>query len=143
MGNFPFVSIADTEKRTELPVFSEIAYDFERNCFRYRNGQNYLVYKDEALKIWIFKALKTARFRYAAYTHNYGNELEELIGCVEDKEIQQSEVRRYIIEALMVNPYIQEVKDFTCTFTGSGMTVIFSVISLYGRFTWEEELYNE
>lgn len=143
MGNFPFMALAENKVQTDLPVFVEVAYDYENNCLLYRGGKTYLLYKDDAIKVWIYKALRIARYRYAAYTHNYGNELEGLIGYVEDAEIQQSEARRYIVEALMVNPYIQEVTDFTFERTAAGLAVTFTVITLYGRITWQEVLYNE
>lgn len=76
MGNFPFMALAENKVQTDLPVFVEVAYDYEDNCLLYRGGKTYLLYKDDAIKVWIYKALRTARYHYAAYTHNYGNELE-------------------------------------------------------------------
>ena len=48
-------------------MFREYAYDFENNCLLLRDGNTYLVEGNEALRIWIFKALTTERFRYTAY----------------------------------------------------------------------------
>ena len=62
-----------------------MAYDFENNCLLRRAGKTYKVYKDEAIKIWVYKALKTKRFVYTAYTHAYGNEIDNIIGKLTDR----------------------------------------------------------
>ena len=102
----------------------------------------YLVEKDEALQVWVYKALKTKRFVWPAYSHNYGAELEKAIG-ISNSEIIDSEIRRYITEALMVNPYIQELSGWSFSHEGSRLVVEFEVITVYGRFTHESEVYNE
>ena len=40
-------------------------------------------------------------------------------------EITRLEIKRYITEALMVNPYIEELSDFQFTSTQSGVEVTF------------------
>lgn len=143
---FPFTShaeetIADEKK---LSVFKEYAYDFDKNCLKTIGGHTYLVEKDEAIKIWLYHALRVARYRYAAHSHEYGSELEELIGTAGDREIMESEIIRYIKEAVMVLPYIQEISDFEFSWgSGNKCTVSFKVTSIYGRFTHESEVYNE
>lgn len=143
---FPFTShveenISDDKK---LPLFREYAYDFDRNCLKARGGFPYLVEKDEALQIWLYHVLRVARYRYAAHSQEYGNELEDLIGTAGNREIQESETKRYIKEAVMACPYIQEISDFSFAWqAGSGCMVSFQVTSIYGRFTHEAEVYNE
>lgn len=146
MSLFPFtvdVPELDRQAGEELPVFRELAYDYERNCLLRRGGRPYLVEKDEALQIWIYKALKTKRFVWPAYTHTYGSEIENVIGLSNDKDIIDSEIKRYITETLMVNPYLQELSDFTFAHEGDTVTAGFVVTSIYGRFTHESEVYNE
>ena len=64
----PFVALAsgaDASSRETLPLLSEYGYDFEKHRFRYdENGNNITVTEDEALKVWIYKALMTERYRY-------------------------------------------------------------------------------
>lgn len=141
MSVFPFTS-QGTENVKELALYSEMAYDFENNCLLRRAGKTYKVYKDEAIKIWVYKALKTKRFVYTAYTHAYGNEIDNIIGKITDRGIFESETKRYITECLIVNPYIQEVSNFKFEH-GKKTTVTFDVTTIYGRFTWESEVYNE
>ncbi len=127
----------------ELPVFKELAYDYENNCLKRRGGKPYLVEKDEALQIWVYKALRARRFTWPAYTHAYGSEAENLIGFSNSAEITDSEARRYITEALMVNPYIQELSAWAFSHVGAKLAVEFQVTTVYGRFTHESEVYNE
>ena len=126
-----------------LPVFKELAYDYEHNCLLRRGGKPYLIEKDEALKVWIYKALKTRRFVWPAYTHVYGTEVDNVIGMNNNPEIIDSEIKRYVIETLMVNPYIQELSEFSFEHTASVAAVDFTVTTIYGRFTHESEVYNE
>lgn len=145
MSVFPFtVDVPELEDRAEeLPVFRELAYDVENNRLYRKGGRPYLVEKDEALQIWIYKALKTKRFVWQAYTHAYGSEVEDAIGISNDPDIIDSEIKRYITEALMVNPYLQELSDFQFGHEGDTVTVSFLVTTVYGRFTHESEVYNE
>lgn len=138
MSIFPFLNTDITAAVTEeLPVFKEYAYDFENNCLKRRNGNTYLVEKNEALKIWIYKALTTERFRYLAYTNSFGNEVHTLIGFTMNSEITYSELRRFIVEALMVNPYIEELANFRFEKqTSSGVSAYFDVTTVYGEMTY-------
>lgn len=145
MGVFPFTSSAqdNVSDGKKLPLFREYAYDYENNCLMTRGGHTYLVEKDEALKIWLYHALRVTRYRYEAHSAEYGNELEELVGKGAGREILESEITRYIREAVMVCPYIQEISDFAFLWEAGGCTVSFKVTSIYGRFTYESEVYNE
>lgn len=145
MSVFPFTidmpELEDGEE--ELPVFRELAYDYEKNCLLRKGGKPYLVEKDEALQIWIYKALRTKRFVWQAYTHTYGSEIENTIGISNDPDILDSEIKRYITETLMVNPYLQELSDFRFQHEKDVVTVEYLVTTIYGRFTHESEVYNE
>lgn len=143
---FPFtVEEPELETAAEeiLPTFRELAYDYDRNCLLRRGGKPYLIEKDEALKVWIYKALKTKRFIWPAYTHGYGTETENIIGSCNAADVVDSELKRYITETLMVNPYLQELSDFSFTHEGSVVTAGFIVTTVYGRFDYESEVYNE
>ncbi|MCM1561962.1 MAG: DUF2634 domain-containing protein [Butyrivibrio sp.] len=143
---FPFTiqdPVREAEAEDSLTVFKELAYDYENNCLLRRGGKPYLIEKDEALKVWIYKALKTKRFAWQAYSHTYGTEMDNVIGVSNDPKIIDSEIKRYIIETLMVNPYIQELSDFSFEHELSAVTASYTVTTIYGRFTHESEVYNE
>ena len=132
MSVFPFtVDVPELEDREEaLPVFRELAYDYEKNCLLRRGGRPYLIEKDDALQVWIYKALKTKRFVWPAYTHTYGSEIENVIGLSNDPAVIDSEIKRYITETLMVNPYLQELSDFTFAHERDTVTVELSLIHI-------------
>ena len=56
----------DTAPEEALPLFREWAVDWENGCFALRRGEPYLVSGDEALKIWVTRALRpeSQRFRF-------------------------------------------------------------------------------
>lgn len=142
MNLFPEFAISPSDLADEaLPIYREWAYDFEKNEFLTRNGQYYLVEKDEAIRIWVFKALHTVRYRYQAYSHRYGHEQESLIGLSQDREILESEIQRYIEECLLVNPYIKEVGNFEFKY-GEKNIVNFQVTTVYGVLDIENEVVN-
>ena len=66
MSIFPFIDpdALTASQDNALPMFQEYAYDFKNNQLLLRDGKTYLVEGNEALRIWIFKALDSERFRY-------------------------------------------------------------------------------
>lgn len=144
MSVFPFITPpeASPAAANNLPLFKEYAYDFESNCLLLKDGQTYLVEGNEALRIWIFKALCTERFRYTAYDADFGSEIGTLTGLALNQKILQSELKRFITEALMVNPYIVRLDNFKFERSLSGLKVDFDVETIYGTepFSW---LYKE
>lgn len=141
MSIFPFINPDTASKsRQELPMFREYAYDFENQRMKLRDGKTYLVEGNEALRIWIYFALGTARYRYMAYDRAFGSEIEDkLIGQPMGDQLIQMELERYITEALMCNPYIQELSDFDFDVLQDGIRVSFQCRTIYGsdRITYE------
>lgn len=139
MSIFPFIDSAntDTEMGNELPMLKEYAYDFEKNeLLLDEEGCTYLVEGNEALRIWIFKALLTERCHYTAYSFAFGSEIQDqVIGQSMNVEIVKLEIERFIIEALMVNPYIKRLDNFVFENTSTGMIVSFDCTSVYGSDT--------
>nr|DAT57933.1 MAG TPA: Protein of unknown function (DUF2634) [Caudoviricetes sp.] len=140
IGIFPFVPTQDVEDvdtdNEELPLYREYAYDFDNNrLLTGPDGNTYLVEGNEALRIWIYKALRTPRYAHAAYDDDYGCELDNLIGEPMSSDVTHLEIKRYITEALMVNPYIDELSDFQFASTRSGVEVSFCVRTGYGTDT--------
>ena len=68
------------ENFIEPPIASEYAYDMDTARFKYKNGRMYLVYKNEALKIKIWKLFMTELYKWVVFHWTYGHELETLIG---------------------------------------------------------------
>ena len=136
-ANYAFIPttlIQQTETRgvVDLPVFKELAFDFETGQLKTRGGQYYYVEKNEALKVWIYKALHASRFNYLAYSTNYGNEINTLIGRYLAKKLLYSELKRMIEEALLCNPYITSLTNFDVSQKGAEVKCTFEVNTIYG-----------
>ena len=135
MGVFPFINTETAQEAASqsLPLFREYAYDFENHCLKQDStGKTYLVEGNEALRIWIYFALATARYRYTAYDTAFGSEIEGLVGQPMGDEVTQMELERYITEALMCNPYIEELSDFDFTLQRDGIEASFNCRTVYG-----------
>lgn len=137
-ANFAFIpttllETTELNPTVELPVFKELAFDFETGQLKTIGGKYYYVEKNEAIKIWIWKALFSSRYTYLAYSTDYGNEIYTLIGRYLNKELLYSELRRMIEEALLCNLYIISLTDFDITQEGSKVVCNFSVNTIYGN----------
>lgn len=132
---FPF--FGDTvmaEAETEsLPLYKEVAWDFERNIPLIEKGDFKIVEGNEAIKTWVFKTMKTERFRYLIYSWHYGSELQSLIGRSYTPNLTKAESIRYIKEALLINPYIRNVSNVEVTFDSGTLTINGKLETIYGE----------
>ena len=123
---FPQVTVTSLSQ-TNVEYGSELHYDFENECFVLKDGEPEILTGIDALKIWIQKAIRTARYRWAIYSWSFGSEIEELIGKSFGNPLTQSEIKRFIKEALIYDERITDVKGFEFSQEGSELTVIFEV----------------
>lgn len=131
---FPFTGAAIADASTELPMFREYAWDFATNTFkRDEAGKRIIVEGDEALKVWVFKALQTERYQYLAYSWRYGIELKPFIGLVMTVQERESELKRVIVECLMVNPYIRSIDNVTFENDGDTLHTHIELTTIYGE----------
>lgn len=131
----PFVAAIaeDNETTQELDEFQEYAWDFEHDTFRYdAAGNHIIVTKNEAIKVWIYKLLKTERYRHIAYYDDYGLELEKYVGKVPNDGISSSAVYADIKEAVLVNPYILAVNNVRFSKEGKKLTIQMEYETVYG-----------
>lgn len=121
-------------QQNKLPIFKEYEIDFlTGELILNEQGENVVIEKNEALKIWIWKVLQTNKFKYKIYGDNYGNELETLIGKGYSKELIDSEVTRYMEECLLANPYIKSVESINVEFEGSKLKINVKAKTIYGE----------
>lgn len=135
---FPFVGVPSdytSDIHTDLPLLREYAYNFKTNDFIIDPSTNDIkvVTGLKALEVWIYKAILTDRFEYPIYSWDYGTELTDLIGQKFSKGLTESEAFRFIKEALMINPYINDVNNLGIVFDGDTVTIKISVKSVYGE----------
>lgn len=100
-------------------------FDFNKGDFVVRDGK--LVECDgmDALKVWIEKILKTEKGRYRIYDGTgYGCQLEDLIiGNTYTLEFTEAELKREVEEAILKNPLVISVSNFTLTKTANALTI--------------------
>jgi phage baseplate assembly protein W len=108
-------------------------FDFDTGEFSTR-----LIDEDKALRQFIQKAIRTARYRFLIYNGQYGCELESLLGQDISHELLKSEITRLITEALIYDDRIQAVNQFIINRESDKLFVSFTVHS--GGETIEQEV---
>ena len=134
-----FLENTETEVE-ELPIFKEYAIDFKTGEYiKDENNDVKVLEKNEALKVWIFKALKTERFRYnEVHSNEYGSELKINIGTIYQKSVKDALMINQIRDTLLVNPYISECYNFEISNEDEYIPQItFSVKTIYGELEME------
>ena len=136
-----FMNQEQQEKlQNDLPLFKEISIDFDTGEFVIQDGDLVILEGTEALKVWIWKTLKTERNRYLIYSNSYGNDLADNIGQIYDKVTKDALMINEIKACLLVNPYITNIYNFNIETTENGRHPIinFNVDTIYG--TTESEV---
>ena len=134
MSLFPFISNIDNVKiDNSFPLYKEIAWDFEKDIPILENGSFKIVEGNEAIKVWIYKAILAQRYEHSIYSWDYGSELMDLIGKPYTPELTKSEAKRYIKEALLINPYILEVNVLDVSFKDCLLSADIKVLTIYGE----------
>ena len=133
----------NTEKeKKELPLFKEYAIDFD-TLEPWKNGDKLVkLTGNEALKVWIFKALKTKRNFYEIHSDSYGNDLDVHIGTVYQESIKNALIISEIKDCLLVNPYILDCYNFKLDYNSDDnhLKVFFNILTVYGE---SEVLHSE
>ena len=122
----------------DFPLYREAAWDFERDVPVFRQGEPVVVTGKEALKVWIWRAIRTPRFRYEIYTWAYGSEFESLLGQAYTDAVKTAEAPRYLRECLLINPYITAVKNIAVSFESAKLTVAGTAVTIYGEVEFHE-----
>lgn len=133
-----FLEQTETEAE-EMPTFKEYAIDFKTGEYIKEENDIKILDKNEALKVWIFKALKTERFRYMdVHSDDYGSELETNIGTIYQKSVKDALMINQIRDTLLVNPYILECYNFEISNEEEYVPQItFNVKTIYGELEME------
>lgn len=128
LPTFVQMDISQKSKAEKLDIPREYELDFETGQLTGR-----IVEGIAAVKIWIWMALKTTRFRHAMFSWDYGTEIESLIGQGYSEEHVETEVFRMVSETLRVNKYITDITNFSATVTDDQLEISFIVNTLYGE----------
>lgn len=115
-------------------------YDFQKGDFVYRNGAPIIVEGQKALEIWIEKVIRTERFKFKVYDNaEYGVTIEDLIGSNLPYSFLDAEMKRELTEAILRNPYIENLSEWKFEREGSLWTITFTVETVDGSFEMEVE----
>ena len=134
MSLFPFISNNDKGKvDNSFPLYKEVAWDFEKDTPIIQNGDFKIVEGNDAIKVWTYKALLTPRYNYSIYSWDYGSELMDLIGKAYTPSLTKEEAKRYIKEALLINPYILEVTVLDTSFNNGLLSADIKIVTIYGE----------
>ena len=134
MSLFPFVTYEENVvKENTFPLYREVAWDFKRDIPILENGDFKIVEGNEAIKVWVYKALLVRRYQYSIYSWGYGSELMDVIGKAYTPSLTKSEAKRYIEEALKINPYILDVNVIDTDFKDSILNANVKITTIYGE----------
>ena len=133
MSLFPFISNNVDEVKVDniFPLYKEVAWNFEADMPILENGDFKIVEGNEGVKVWIYKALLTPRYNHSIYSWDYGSELMDLVGKAYTPSLTKEEAKRYIKEALLINPYIVEVDITDIGFKDSLLSASVKVKTIY------------
>lgn len=136
MGLFP--TYIENETETEQIEESKIPKEYEID---FKTGQltGRIVKGAEAIKVWIWLVLQTARYRYYIYSWDYGNEFEELIGRGYSEEYINAEAQRMTEDCLLVNENIESITDFSVGMENDQLTISFTANTIYGTIQFDNE----
>lgn len=87
----------------------------------------------EAIRMWVYLAMRTPRYQHLIYSWDYGNEIEDLIGQSVTQEYLDTEIPRIIIDCLAINPYIKSISEIELTFKDDKLTGSFTINTDYGE----------
>jgi hypothetical protein len=87
----------------------------------------------DAVKQTVFKILSTTRFEHLIYSTDYGNEAD--VGAVRGRAVFETEIERWVKEALQQDDRIASVSQFTFSYDLDAAVVSFAVESDYGNYT--------
>ncbi|HBF0727527.1 TPA: DUF2634 domain-containing protein [Clostridioides difficile] len=133
---FPFIGVPEDyeiPKKEELGLFCEVAWNFEKDEPIVENGDFKIIEKNEAIKVWVYKCIKTNKNEHEIYSNDYGTELTDLIGQKYSKGLTESEASRYIKEALLMNPYILQVDVVNTNFKKDILGAYIKISTIYGE----------
>ena len=109
----------------------------------FENGRitNELIAGLEAIKQFVYMALHTERYSYSVFSHDIGNELQDVLADNETTDAyKKMEIPRLIEEALIYDDRISAVTDFEIDKQGESFRVSFTVETDEGTLEIEEVL---
>lgn len=132
---FPLIQAPGEGSQTSaaLPLYREVAWDFDTDRPKWRNGSPAWVTGAQAVATWVWNTLHYVRTSLDLFSWDWGNELQLLTGRPFSQAVKESEAVRYVRDCLTVNPYITDVRQISVDFSGSTITICCAVDTIYGE----------
>lgn len=94
----------------------------------------------EAVKVWIWLCLHTARYRFAIHDWDYGVDFEEYIGQTLDQEYVDTDIKKEVEDAMYVNPWITDVTDWRSSMDEKHdrLHLVFTAVTDFGETEVDE-----
>lgn len=89
----------------------------------------------KAIEQWIYIVLVTDRYFYTQYSWDHGSELNTLIGKHASKGYVESEVKRMVQDALLVNENITGIENMACKIENDVLKASFTANTVYGEIS--------
>ncbi|MCY8844355.1 DUF2634 domain-containing protein [Bacillus inaquosorum] len=127
----------------EIEDDSEVIETSQTYKIDFENGRitNEIITGLEAIKQFVYLSLHTERYAYSVYSHDIGNELQEVLADNETTDAyKKMEIPRLIEEALIYDDRISVVTDFEIDKQGESFHVSFIVETDEGSLEIEEVL---
>lgn len=137
MALSPEIEFEDIEDDSEVIETSQTyKIDFENGSIT-----NEIITGLEAIKQFVYLSLHTERYAYSVYSHDIGNELQEVLADNETTDAyKKMEIPRLIEEALIYDDRISAVTDFEIEKQGESFRVSFTVETDEGTLEIKEVL---
>lgn len=137
MGLFPaYIENSNVAVSAEKQQITPREYGIDFETGQLTGG---IVEGKEAVKVWIWLALQTPRYRYYIYTWDYGSDFEELIGQGYTEEYIIAETRRMTEDCLLVNEHVQDIREFGVNMQGSTLAISFVADTIYGEVEFKNQ----
>lgn len=94
----------------------------------------------EAIKQVVFKILSTTRFAHLIYSNDFGSEVD--LSASRGRSVFESEVERWVKEALTQDDRIMAVTGFSFSYELDNALINFTVESEFGRYQETREVGN-
>ncbi|CAI6231799.1 putative protein YqbS [Bacillus subtilis] len=137
MALSPEIEFDDIEDDSEVIETSQTyKIDFE-------NGRitNEMITGLEAIRQFVYLSLHTERYAYSVFSHDIGNELQDILADSETTDAyKKMEIPRLIEEALIYDDRVSSVSDFEIEKQGDSFHVSFTVETDEGKLEIEEVL---
>lgn len=128
---FPFdIDIEDEEEVIEEERALNTDYEIDFNTGKLTGR---IITGLEAVIQWARLTLATERYFYTQYNWDYGSELQSLIGRNHSKDYIESEVKRILNEALLINEAITGIEVLKCDNSGEKLKISSGLETIYGR----------